>query len=310
MELHKNARTCPASRTLLVHRILAGMPVTSAAEAAGVSRRTAFKWKARYREAGEAALVDRSSRPHRISRQVGIILVEEIIRLRRRRQTGHQIASRVGLSPATVARILGREGLSRLSSLDPKEPVRRYQRQHPGELIHLDIKKLGRIKVIGHRITGNRRQCAPGAGWEFVHVAIDDASRLAYAEVLPNQRSPTAISFLRRLIAWYKNYAIPVAGIMTDNGSCYVSHRFDSACRRLGLHHIRTRPYRPRTNGKAERFIQTLLREWAYRRPYPTSLHRTQRLPKYLTYYNHRRPHAALNRQPPAARLCEQPPEN
>jgi len=310
MELHKNARTCPASRMLMIQRIQAGIPVTSAAEAAGVSRRSASKWKGRYREAGEAALVDRSSRPLRSPRQTHPAIVEEILRLRRRRQTGPQIASRVGSSPATVARILTREGLSRLKNLDPKEPVRRYQRDHPGELVHIDIKKLGRIQVIGHRITGDRRQCARGAGWEFIHVAIDDASRLAYAEVLADERSPTAVAFLRRLVAWYSSHGINVAGIMTDNGSCYRSLRFASACRRLGLRHLRTRPYRPCTNGKAERFIQTLLRGWAYHRAYPTSTQRSQRLPKFLSYYNHRRPHASLGRHTPAARLREQRPEN
>jgi transposase InsO family protein len=295
---------------LLIQRIQAGIPLTSAAEAAGVNRRTASKWKARYQEAGAAALVDRSSRPHRCPRQTHLDVVEEILRLRRRRQTGHQIASRVRSSPATVARILAREGLSRLKNLDPKEPVRRYQRDHPGELIHIDTKKLGRIKVVGHRITGNRRQNGRGAGWEFVHVAIDDASRLAYAEVLANERSPTAAAFLRRLVAWYSSHGVTVSGIMTDNGSCYVSRRFASACKRLGLRHLRTRPYRPCTNGKAERFIQTLLRGWAYNRPYPTSFQRTLRLPKFLSYYNHRRPHASLARQTPASRLREQRPEN
>ncbi len=310
MELHKNARTCPASRMLMIQRIQAGMPVTSAAEAAGVSRRTASKWKGRHREAGEAALVDRSSRPHRSPRRTHSAVVEEILRLRRRRQTGPQIASRIGSSPSTVARILAQEGLSRLKNLDPKEPVLRYQRDHPGELIHIDIKKLGRIQVVGHRITGNRRQRARGAGWEFVHVTVDDASRLAYAEVLANERSPTAVAFLRRLVAWYSSHRITVTGIMTDNGSCYVSRRFASACRRLGLRHLRTRPYRPCTNGKAERFIQTLLRGWAYRNAYPTSTQRSLKLPKFLSYYNHRRPHASLGRQTPAARLREQRPEN
>jgi transposase InsO family protein len=295
---------------LMIQRIEAGILVTSAAEAAGVSRRTASKWKGRYREAGEAALVDRSSRPRRSPGQTHPAVVEEILRLRRRRQTGPQIASRVGSSPATVARVLAREGLSRLKNLDPKEPVRRYQRDHPGELIHIDIKKLGRIQVVGHRITGDRRQRGRGAGWEFVHVAVDDASRLAYAEVLANERSPTAAAFLRRLVAWYSSHGITVSGVMTDNGSCYRSHRFASACGRLGLRHLRTRPYRPCTNGKAERFIQTLLRGWAYQRAYPTSTQRSLRLPKFLSYYNHRRPHASLGRQTPAARLREQRPEN
>jgi transposase InsO family protein len=309
MELHKNARTCPASRLLMIQRMEAGMSSTSAAEAAGVDRRTASKWKKRYREAGEAALVDRSSRPLRSPRRTHPLVVEEILRLRRGRKTGEEIAARVRSSPATVARILAREGLSRLKNLDPKPPVHRYQRDRAGELIHIDIKKLGRIKGIGHRITGDQSKRWRGVGWEFVHVAIDDASRLAYAEVLANERSPTAVAFLRRLVAWYLGRGVRVTGIMTDNGSCYVSHRFAAACRNLGLRHIRTRPYRPCTNGKAERFIQTLLRGWAYRRAYPTSAQRTLKLPGFLSFYNHRRPHASLRRQTPAHFLREQRPE-
>ncbi len=310
MELHKNARSCPASRLLLVQRILGGMPVTGAASAAGISRRTAFKWKWRYREAGEAALVDRSSRPRRMPRQTHPDRVEEVLRLRRRRYTGPQIAARVGLSTATVARILARSGLSRLKSLEPKEPVVRYQRERPGELIHVDIKKLGRIACVGHRIHGDRTTRVRGIGWEFVHVAIDDASRLAYAEVLPNERSPSSTGFLRRSVAWFQSRGVTVQAVMSDNGSCYVSHRFEATCKRLKLRHLRTRPYRPCTNGKAERFIQTLLREWAYKRPYPTSIQRTDRLLRYLNHYNLRRPHAALNKRTPAQRLSEQPLEN
>jgi transposase InsO family protein len=310
MELHNNARSCPASRALLVQRILGGMPVTRAAEAAGVSSRTAFKWKRRFTEAGEAALVDRSSRPHRTPRQTHPDRVEEVLRLRKRRDTGPQIAARVGLSSATVARILTRHGLSRLKSLEPKEPVVRYQRDRAGELVHYDIKKLGRIGRIGHRIHGDRTCRVRGIGWEFVHVAIDDASRLAYAEVLPNERSPSSTGFLRRSVAWFQNRGVTVEAVMSDNGSCYVSHRFKATCQKLKLRHLRTRPYRPRTNGKAERFIQTLLREWAYKRPYTTSVQRTDRLPRYLNHYNLRRPHAALNKRTPAQRLSEQPVEN
>jgi transposase InsO family protein len=310
MELHKNARSCPASRILLVRRIREGIPVTSAAEAAGVSRRTAFKWKARYQEAGEAALVDRSSRPHRMPRQAHPVRVEEVLLLRRRRCTGPQIATRVGLSTATVARILARAGLSRLKSLEPKEPVVRYQRERPGELIHVDIKKLGRIGRIGHRIHGDRTARVRGIGWEFVHVAIDDASRMAYAQVLPNERAPSSTAFLRRSVAWFQSRGVSVQAVMSDNGPCYVSHRFKATCQRLRLRHLRTRPYRPRTNGKAERFIQTLLREWAYKRPYSTSIQRTDRLSRYLSHYNLRRPHAALSKRTPAQRLREQPLEN
>jgi transposase InsO family protein len=285
------------------------MPVTGAASAAGVSKRTAFKWKGRFTEAGEAALVDRSSRPLRMPRQAHPDRVEEVLRLRRRRYTGPQIAARVGLSTATVARILARCGLSRLRSLEPKQPARRYQREHPGELIHVDIKKLGRIGRIGHRIHGDRTTRVRGIGWEFVHVAIDDATRMAYAEVLPNERSPSSTRFLRRSVAWFRSRGVQVQAVMSDNGSCYKA-KFDSVCQRLQLRHLRTKPYHPQTNGKAERFIQTLLREWAYKRPYPTSIHRTNRLPTYLHHYNLRRPHAALNKRTPAQRLSEQPVEN
>jgi len=310
MELHNNARSCPASRALLVRRMLDGIPASRAAEAAGVSRRTAFKWKRRLREGGEAALLDRSSRPTRIARQTHPERVEQVLRLRRHHDSGPQIARRLGLSTATVARILVRHGLSRLKSLEPKEPVVRYQRQRPGELLHVDIKKLGRIGRIGHRIHGDHTTRVRGIGWEFVHVAIDDASRLAYVEVLPNERSPTSTAFLRRSVAWFQSRGVQIQAVMSDNGSCYVSNKFKTTCQRLRLRHLRTRPYRPRTNGKAERFIQTLLREWAYKRPYSTSAQRTDRLPRFLNYYNLRRPHAALNKRSPAQRLSEQPVEN
>jgi transposase InsO family protein len=214
------------------------------------------------------------------------------------------------LSSATVARILARNGLSRLRDLEPKQPVIRYQKDRPGQLIHIDIKKLGRIGRIGHRIHGDHSIKARGVGWEFVHVAIDDASRLAYAEILPNQRSPSSTAFLRRSVAWFLHCGVRVQAVMSDNGSCYVSDSFKATCHRLNLRHQRTRPYRPRTNGKAERFIQTLLREWAYRRPYSTSGQRAQHLPRYLDHYNLRRPHAALNKRSPAQRLSEQPVEN
>lgn len=305
MDIHQNARTCPASRMLLVSRIGSGSSVSWAAEAAGVSRRTAFKWLARYRAEGKPGLLDRSSQPYRMPCKTSWFLEQEILRLRRRRLTGAEIARYVPVGTATIARILARHGLSRLKSLEPKEPVRRYQRETTGELVHFDIKKLARIQGVGHRITGNRRGQARGVGWEFVHVAIDDASRLAYVEVLDNERTACATAFLRRTVAWFSSYGVRVQGILTDNGSCYRSHDFAKTCRRLGLRHQRTRPYRPCTNGKAERFIQTLLRGWAYRRPYHSSVQRQERLPRYLDYYNHRRPHGSLKKKPPASRLSE-----
>jgi transposase InsO family protein len=217
--------------------------------------------------------------------------------------TGAEIARCVHLSPATVARILQRAGLSRLSQLEPREPPRRYEKDAPGELIHLDTKKLGRIRRIGHRITGNRHDTVRGAGWEFVHVAIDDASRLSYAEVLPDERGQTCATFLVRALIFFAAHGVEVKRLLTDNGSGYVSRNFDAECSSRSIRHSFTRPYRPQTNGKAERLIQTLLREWAYRRPYRTSRQRSHRLERFLRYYNHHRPHASLNRRPPASRL-------
>lgn len=305
MDIHQNARSCPASRMLLVSRIRSGSSIFSAAEAAGISRRTAFKWLARYRTEGQAGLRDRSSRPYRMPRKTNYWWEQEILRLRRRRLTGAEIARWVPVSTATIARILARNGLSKLRALDSKEPVRRYERKRPGELLHFDIKKLGGIDGVGHRITGRGIHRAQRVGWEFVHVAIDDASRLAYVEVLKDERTACATAFLRRTIAWFSARGVHVQSLLTDNGSCYVSRRFAKTCRAMGLLHIRTRPYRPRTNGKAERFIQTLLREWAYRRPYHSSAQRRERLPRYLDYYNHRRPHGSLEKKPPASRLSE-----
>jgi transposase InsO family protein len=217
--------------------------------------------------------------------------------------TGLEIARRLRISPATVARILAQAGLSRLRNLETLEPVRRYEKERPGELLHLDIKKLGRIGRVGHRITGDRRYRSRGAGWEFLHVAIDDYSRSSYVEVLPDERAPTTVDFLNRALLWFAQKGVRVEALLTDNGGNYCSRIFSAACIAGGLRHRRTRPYRPRTNGKAERFIQTLLREWAYRRPYSTSYQRTKRLVTFLRYYNQHRPHASLNRRTPASRL-------
>ncbi len=232
-------------------------------------------------------------------------VVETIERLRRQRWTGKQIAVEAGVSPATVSRVLRRLGLNKLSALEP-EPVRRYEREHPGELIHLDIKKLGRIGSVGHRITGRRTGVVNrhlGIGWEFVHVCIDDASRVAFVQVMPDQRKESAVAFLEAAVAYYASLGIKVQRVMTDNGSCYRSKAFRAACKRLGLRQIFTRPYTPKTNGKAERFIQTSLREWAYARAYNTSHERTAELPRWLHRYNWHRPHGSLQSKPPISRL-------
>lgn len=304
MDIHQNARTCPASRRLLVQRIERdGWSATEAAEAAGVSVRTAYKWLRRFRSEGEEGLTDRSSRPHRCPRRTKSRVVRQIIRLRRRKMVAAEIACRLGLPRSTVAAVLQREGMSRLRHLESREPVQRYQWERPGELIHLDIKKLGRFKRHGHRVTGNKRKRSRGAGWDYVHVCVDDASRLAYVEVLSDERKETAVAFLHRAASWFNSIGVNVKRVMTDNGSCYVSKLFRSTCKRLGMKHIRTKPYTPRTNGKAERFIQTLLREWAYRFSYTSSIQRTARLPTYLHFYNHHRQHGSLNSMPPISRL-------
>jgi transposase InsO family protein len=232
-------------------------------------------------------------------------VIERIVALRYKRLTGKHIAIETGVSPATVSRVLKRVGLSRLKDIDPIEPVRRYERQKPGELIHIDIKKLGRFERVGHRITGERKgqSNSRGVGWEFVHVCIDDNSRLAFSQILPDERKHSAIAFLRAAVAYYQGLGINVERVMTDNGACYISKAFAEACRDLGLKHIRTRPYTPKTNGKAERFIQTALREWAYAVAYPTSKHRADELPHWLHRYNWHRPHGSLNSKPPISRL-------
>lgn len=311
MNLHSGARTCPASRALLIERAQRqGWHVTAAARAAGVSPRTVYKWIARHAREGVPGLHDRSSRPHRSPGELPLETVGCVVLLRQTRMTVARIASSLDLPRSTVARVLQRRGLNRLRALEPQEPVRRYTRRHPGELLHLDVKKLGRISgFYGHRITGDRRRRRRGAGWDFVHIAIDDASRLAYAEVLANEQGDTSADFLDRALQWFARHDIRVRRVMTDNGSGYVSSCFRLACARHRLHHLRTRPYRPCTNGKAERFIQTLLREWAYVRPYRTSKRRTQALPLFLKYYNQQRPHGSLCGRPPISRLkgrCEQ----
>jgi transposase InsO family protein len=304
MNLHSGARTCPASRALLITRIRQGWRVTRAAQAAGISCRTAYKWIARHAREGAMGLQDRSSRPRSSPTALALDRVCCIVWLRHTRMTVARIAASLELPRSTVARVLQRRGLNRLKALEAQEPPRRYTRRHPGELLHLDVKKLGRITgFYGHRITGDRSRRRRGAGWDFVHVAIDDASRLAYAEVLANEHGDTSAAFLQRARLWFARHDIRIRRVLTDNGSGYVSACFRLACARLRLQHLRTRPYRPQTNGKAERFIQTLLRESAYVRPYRTSGLRTRALPLYLAYYNRERPHGSLCGRPPISRI-------
>jgi transposase InsO family protein len=300
MNIHKNARTTPRSRGQIVERILTLQEASTAVAAAvGVSDRTVRKWVARYVAEAAAGLADRSCRPQRSPRATPPLLVSWVERLRRQRWTGAEIAQALQLSASTVARLLRRQGLARLRQLAPPVPVQRYQWAQPGALLHLDVKKLARIGRVGHRITGDRRAEVRGIGWEFVHVAIDDASRLAYVEVLPDEGGVTTTQFLWRARAWFRRHGIRIRRVMTDNGSGYISDRFARLCRSAGVRHLRTRPYTPRTNGKAERFIQTMLREWAYRRAYSRSRQRTEALPAWLYYYNWERGHGALHGRPP-----------
>jgi transposase InsO family protein len=304
MNIHENAKLTPQGRERIVRLVQSGQTPEAAAYAAGVCPRTARKWIDRYRREGVAGLRDRSSRPHRLRNPTPQIVIDRIEVLRRQRMTGKQIAGEVGVSAATVSRVLQRLGLSKLKALEPAVPVRRYEREHPGELIHIDIKKLGRFVRPGHRITGDRQKGeSRGAGHEFVHVAIDDASRLAFSQIRRDQRKESAIAFLNQAVTYYRSLGIKVAGIMTDNGSCYRAKAFARACRKLGLKHTFTRPYRPQTNGKAERFIQTALREWAYARAYDTSDQRAKVLPIWLHQYNWHRPHGSLQAKPPISRL-------
>jgi transposase InsO family protein len=304
MNVHSKARTTPFSRELIARRMEEAAWSEDQAAALGISERTAYKWLSRYRAEGTVGLRDRSSRPHVIPAITPAERQDVILELRRRcRMTGPQIARKLRMARSTVAAVLSRAGIPRLRDLDPPQPANRYEWERPGDLIHLDIKKLGRIAGIGHRITGNKRDTKRGVGWEYVHVAIDDASRLAYVEVLANEQSETTVGFLKRALIFYRSHKITVRRVMTDNGSAYISHVFAELCRNRSLRHIRTKPYTPRTNGKAERLIQTLLREWAYVRPYTSSARRTHHLARWLQHYNHRRPHGSLNDQPPISRV-------
>lgn len=306
MRLHRNARTTPKARALIVQRVeTEGWSVEETADAAGVSPRTVYKWRARYRADGVAGLNDRGSTPRRSPRRTGARREARIVQLRGERLTGLAIAQRVGVPRATVGAVLRRHGLGRLPAVAPPEPVRRYERARPGELLHVDIKSLGRIGQVGHRIHGDRRARIRGIGWEHVHVCVDDRSRVAYVELRPTLGSDDAVGFLERAVAWFAARGVQAERVLTDNGSAYLSRAWRATCARLGLVHKRTRPYRPRTNGKAERFIQTLLREWAYRRAYATSARRRRALAPWLRYYNGKRPHTALNYRAPITRLEE-----
>lgn len=304
MDLHSRALTCPGSRALLVHRVtVQGWTMGLATQALGISRRTGYKWLARHRQEGEAGLRDRSSRPRRMPFATPPDWTELIVGLRRMRMTGPGIARQLKLPRSTVARVLRRAGLARLKCLEPRLPVVRYERSRPGELLHLDVKKLVRIRGVGHRIHGNRHRMARGVGWEFVHVAVDDYSRVAYVEVLPDETGFTTVDFLQRAKDWFRRRGVTIERILTDNGTNYRSRFMAEGCHQLHVRHYRTRPYRPCTNGKAERFIQTMLREWAYAVPYESSTARTQALPAWLMYYNGSRPHGGIHGEPPFSRL-------
>jgi transposase InsO family protein len=310
MDLHANAALSWSGRRELARRVVdEGWTLTAAAEAAGVSVRCARKWAGRYR-AGDRRLFDRSSAPRRVANRTASERIEVIVKLRGLRMTAAEIAETLQMPLSTVSGILTRSGLGRLGRIGLEQPIR-YERSRPGELLHIDVKKLGRIRGVGHRISGSRASQAKTringrrtgvAGWEYVHVAIDDYSRLAYAEVLHDERAATAAGFLRRAVDHYRRYGIQVEAVLTDNGACYRGVIHALACRQLGLRHLRTRPHRPQTNGKAERFIRTLLAGWAYGPIYGTSRERTRALDGWLWHYNHRRRHSALNHQPPITR--------
>jgi transposase InsO family protein len=308
MLLHGNAALTPKQRLKLATRIVEqGWSLSEAAAAAEVSEPTARKWARRYREQGEAGLVDRSSAPGAQAGATAPERVEAIAALRRLRMTGAEIAELLDMALSTVSGILTRIGLGKLSRLEPPEPPNRYERARAGELIHIDVKKLGRIgrNGPGHRVTGDRSndRRSRGAGWEYVHVCVDDATRLAYVEVLSDEQAPTCIGFLKRAVRFYAAHGVEVERLLTDNGSAYRSKLHGIACRMLGIKHIRTRPYRPRTNGKAERFIRTLLGGWAYGAIYRSSAERRAALGGWLDFYNHRRKHGSLGHQPPISRL-------
>ena len=302
MNVHKNARLTIEGRKLLIQRI-AVMGLAAAAEAAGVSPRTAKKWLKRFQEQGLEGLADRSSRPRRTRSTLDQALLGSLERLRRMRMPMRRIAQLVDRSVSTVSRWLARQGLSNLKALEPVRPVVRYEHVAPGEMLHIDIKKLGRIVRPGHRISGDRRDTVEGAGWEFAHVAIDDHSRAGFVQMHADERKDSATAFLKTTVAHFAAQGVTIKRLLTDNGPAYRSGLFNKTCRALGIKHLYTRPYTPQTNGKAERFIQTCLREWAYGRLWQTSSERTAWLAAFLDYYNNRRAHSALGFRPPASRL-------
>jgi len=306
MDTHKNASLTPKGREVMVRAVLdQGLSKAAVAREFRVSAKTVAKWVKRFQAHGVEGLLDRSSRPLSLPSKTPPSICEAIEVVRRQRHTQAHIAAAFGVSPATVSRILKPRGLGLLSALEPQEPRPRYERQTPGEIIHIDIKKLARFRKIGHRITGNRTSHTNkrGVGWEFVHVAIDDHSRVATAQIFPNEKAVSAIAFLERTVDYYRSLGITVSRVMTDNGSCYRAKDFARACARLGIKHLRTKPYTPQTNGKAERFIQTALREWAYATAFEHSDQRRSELPVWLHRYNWHRPHASLAKCTPISRL-------
>jgi transposase InsO family protein len=306
MNVHKNARLTPHSRAELVRRIVVeGQKASVVAAAFGICVKTACKWTRRFAEEGQAGLTDRSSRPRRIARRTPPEVALQIEAFRRQRLTGKTIAAQTGVCRATVSRVLRRLKLSRIRDLETPEPVRRYERKQPGELLHIDIKTLGRFDKPGHRITGKRTldSKSRGAGRESVHLAIDDHSRIAFAQVLPDESAASATAFLKDALAYYESLGITIQRIMTDNGGCYISDAFGKALKHRRIKHIRTKPYTPKTNGKAERFVQTTLREWAYAKPYLNSEGRAAELQPWLHQYNWHRPHGGIKDQVPISRL-------
>ena len=306
MDTHKNARLTPKGREAMVRAVVdGGLSKAEAARRYNTTPKTVAKWVERFRRQGVEGLRDRSSRPLSSPSQTAQATCDAVEVLRRQRYTGAQIAAQVGVSPATVSRILRRRGLNKLSALEPAEPSRRYERERPGEIIHIDIKKLGRFNQIGHRITGDRtgQSNTRGVGWEFLHLAIDDHSRLAYSEIMPDEKRRSCLRFLFNALRFFRAHGVKVERIMTDNGTSFRSRRYAKALRMLKIKHLRTKPYTPKTNGKAERFVQTALREWAYAKAYLHSDQRAAELPIWLHRYNWHRPHASLKANTPISRL-------